>query len=66
VNLASSGLPASAAGATIRRHLFLSLCFVLLYLFLSSPTVIIISHLGFTVWYPATGLIFALLLGGGS
>jgi diguanylate cyclase (GGDEF)-like protein/PAS domain S-box-containing protein len=56
-------LPLSVVGRTFGRHLFLSLCFVVLYLFLSSPTVIIVSHLGFTVWYPATGLIFALLLG---
>jgi diguanylate cyclase (GGDEF)-like protein/PAS domain S-box-containing protein len=61
--LPSNDLPPGATGSTITRHLYLSLCFVLLYLFLSSPSVIIISKLGFTVWYPATGLIFALLLG---
>jgi diguanylate cyclase (GGDEF)-like protein/PAS domain S-box-containing protein len=60
---ASGGLTSGVVSSTIGRHLFLSVCFVLFYLFLSSPAVIVISHLGFTVWYPATGLIFALLLG---
>ena len=60
---ASGGVTSGVVGSTIGRHLILSVCFVLFYLFLSSPTVIVISHLGFTVWYPATGLIFALLLG---
>ena len=60
---ASGGATSGVVGSTIGRHLILSVCFVLFYLFLSSPTVIVISHLGFTVWYPATGLIFALLLG---
>jgi diguanylate cyclase (GGDEF)-like protein/PAS domain S-box-containing protein len=61
--LPSKDPPPAARGRTIRQHLYLSLCFVLLYLVLNSPAVIIISKLGFTVWYPATGLIFALLLG---
>jgi diguanylate cyclase (GGDEF)-like protein/PAS domain S-box-containing protein len=55
--------PLAAIVPTIGGHLFLSLCFIALYSFLSSPTVIIVSHLGLVVWYPATGLIFALLLG---
>ncbi len=62
-NRAADGGRAVAARSTIGRHLTLSVCFVLFYLFLSSPTVIVISHLGVTVWYPATGLVFALLLG---
>jgi diguanylate cyclase (GGDEF)-like protein/PAS domain S-box-containing protein len=60
----ADGLRASSgAFSAIGRHIFLSFCFVLLYVGLSSPNVIIVSHLGFTVWYPAVGLIFALLLG---
>jgi len=47
----------------IGRHALLCLCFLLIYVFLSSPAVIIISRLGLTVWYPAIGLIFALLTG---
>jgi diguanylate cyclase (GGDEF)-like protein/PAS domain S-box-containing protein len=47
----------------IGKHFLLSVCFILLYTFLSSPAVIIVSHLGFTVWYPAIGLVLALFLG---
>jgi diguanylate cyclase (GGDEF)-like protein/PAS domain S-box-containing protein len=36
---------------------------VLLYLFLNRPEVIMISQLGFTVWFPAVGLILAVMLG---
>jgi len=42
---------------------FLSLAFLFAYLLLSRPEVIFISQLGFTAWYPATGLVFAVLLG---
>jgi diguanylate cyclase (GGDEF)-like protein/PAS domain S-box-containing protein len=34
-----------------------------LYLFLNRPEIILISNLGFTAWYPAVGLIFAVMLG---
>jgi diguanylate cyclase (GGDEF)-like protein/PAS domain S-box-containing protein len=51
------------AGRLILRHVILSLAFVLLYLALNCPAVILISQLGFTAWYPATGLVLALLLG---
>jgi diguanylate cyclase (GGDEF)-like protein/PAS domain S-box-containing protein len=47
----------------IIRHVLLSIAFVLLYVFLSQPSVIFVSHLGWTAWYPATGLVLALLLG---
>ena len=47
----------------ITRHTVLSLCFVLLYLALNLPQVILISQLGSVAWYPATGLVLALLLG---
>jgi len=47
----------------IARHLLFVLSFVLLYLLLNQPWVILVSPgLGFTAWYPATGLIFAVLL----
>jgi diguanylate cyclase (GGDEF)-like protein/PAS domain S-box-containing protein len=50
-------------GRLITRHTVLSLCFVLLYLALNLPQVILISQLGSVAWYPATGLVLALLLG---
>jgi len=47
----------------IIRHALLSLSFVLLFLFLNRPEVIVISKLGSVVWYPAAGLTLAILLG---
>src|SRR5579862_3852764 len=51
------------SGRLIVRHAILSIVFVLLYLALNQPAVILISHLGSVTWYPATGLALALLLG---
>src|SRR5260370_41256493 len=36
---------------------------VLLYLLLNRPEVILLSQLGYSVWYPATGLILAVMVG---
>jgi signal transduction histidine kinase len=47
----------------IIRHLALSLIFLATFILLNRPEVILISHLESVVWYPATGLAFALLLG---
>jgi diguanylate cyclase (GGDEF)-like protein/PAS domain S-box-containing protein len=47
----------------VARHALLSAIFVLVYLLLSEPGVIFVSHLGWSAWYPATGLSLALLLG---
>jgi len=47
----------------IFRHALVSLSFVLLYLLLNRPEIILISRLGFITWYPAIGLVMALLLG---
>ena len=47
----------------IFRHAPVSLSFVLLYLLLNRPEVIFISRIGFVAWYPAIGLVMALLLG---
>src|SRR5580765_7814381 len=47
----------------IFRHSLISLSFVLLYLLLNRPEVILLSRLGFVTWYPAIGLVMALLLG---
>ncbi len=47
----------------ILRHAAVSLSFVLLYLLLNRPEVIFISRIGFVAWYPAIGLVMALLLG---
>jgi diguanylate cyclase (GGDEF)-like protein/PAS domain S-box-containing protein len=52
-----------ASKSLIFRHALLSAVFVAIYLLLSRPEVIFISGLGFTAWYPATGLILALMLG---
>jgi diguanylate cyclase (GGDEF)-like protein/PAS domain S-box-containing protein len=63
--------PGKAAGTAwlilnrqrILAHLVFSVGFVLLYISLNHPEIIMVSKLGFTVWYPATGLILALMLG---
>jgi diguanylate cyclase (GGDEF)-like protein/PAS domain S-box-containing protein len=47
----------------IIRHALVSLSFVLLYLLLDRPEVIFISRIGFVAWYPAIGLVMAILLG---
>src|ERR1039457_2578451 len=47
----------------IFRHVLLSVAFVLVFLLLNRPEVIVISHLGSVVWYPATGLLLAIMLG---
>ena len=47
----------------IIRHALLSLAFLLLYLLLNRPEVIFFSRIGFVAWYPAIGLVMALLLG---
>jgi diguanylate cyclase (GGDEF)-like protein/PAS domain S-box-containing protein len=54
--------PAGSKGL-IARHGLLSAAFVLVYLLLSQPGVIFISRLGWSAWYPATGLVLSLLLG---
>jgi diguanylate cyclase (GGDEF)-like protein/PAS domain S-box-containing protein len=45
------------------RHGILAVALLVLYLFLNRPEIILISNLGFTAWYPAVGLIFAVMLG---
>lgn len=45
------------------RHALFAVALVSLYLFLNRPEIILISNLGFTAWYPAVGLVFAVLLG---
>jgi integral membrane sensor domain MASE1 len=47
----------------IIRHALVSLSFVLLYLLLNRPEVIFLSRIGFVAWYPAIGLVMALMLG---
>jgi diguanylate cyclase (GGDEF)-like protein/PAS domain S-box-containing protein len=49
-------------GALWLRHAILSVSFVVVYLVLNRPEIILLSKLGFTTWYPATGLLFALML----
>jgi diguanylate cyclase (GGDEF)-like protein/PAS domain S-box-containing protein len=51
------------SGRLIICHATLSIVFVLLYLALNQPSVILISKLGSVAWYPATGLVLAVLLG---
>jgi diguanylate cyclase (GGDEF)-like protein/PAS domain S-box-containing protein len=48
---------------TLVRHALVSLSFVLLYLLLNRPEVIFFSRVGFVAWYPAIGLVMALMLG---
>lgn len=47
----------------IIQHTVLSLSFVLVYLLLNRPEVILFSRTGFVAWYPAIGLAMALMLG---
>src|SRR6267378_4012963 len=47
----------------IVRHALVSLSFLLLYLLLNRPEIIFFSRIGFVAWYPAIGLVMALLLG---
>src|SRR5258708_17610078 len=47
----------------IFRHALISLSFVLLYLLLNRPEVIFFSRIGFVAWYPAVGVVMALMLG---
>ncbi len=45
------------------RHAIFCVIVVLLYLLLNRPEVILLSQLGYSVWYPATGLILAVMVG---
>jgi len=48
---------------TIFRHTLVSLLFVLLYLLLNRPEIVLFSRIGLVAWYPAIGLVMALTLG---
>jgi diguanylate cyclase (GGDEF)-like protein/PAS domain S-box-containing protein len=48
---------------SIFRHAVISLSFLLLFVLLNRPEVIFFSRIGFVAWYPAIGLVMALLLG---
>ena len=58
-----SSTAAMIPGHSIGRRALLCLCFALLYVLLGSPSVIVVSQLGFTVWFPAVGLVLSLFLG---
>src|ERR1700722_2507968 len=45
------------------RHAILEIALLSLYLLLNRPEIILISNLGFTAWYPAVGLVFAVMSG---
>ena len=47
----------------IFRHALISVAFVLLYVLLNRPEVIFFSRIGFVAWYPAIGVVMALMLG---
>lgn len=47
----------------IVRHGLLAISFVFLCLLLNRPEVIVVSRLGYVVWYPAAGLALAFMLG---
>lgn len=47
---------------TIVGHALVSACVFLLFLILNRPEVVLLSRLGMTAWYPAAGLVFAILL----
>lgn len=48
---------------SIIHHLLLSVSFLLVFLVLNLPQTIFISQLGSSAWYPANGLVLALMLG---
>lgn len=48
---------------TILRHAFVSFSFLLVYVLLNRPEVIFFSRIGFVAWYPAIGVVMALMLG---
>jgi hypothetical protein len=45
------------------RHAVLSILFFALYVLLNRSDILMETQLGFTLWYPATGLALALMLG---
>ena len=51
------------ASAAVFPHVLLGLVFGVAYFLLNRPEVIVFSQLGFTSWYPPTGLALALMLG---
>jgi diguanylate cyclase (GGDEF)-like protein/PAS domain S-box-containing protein len=55
--------PRDTSSGLISRHVILAFAVIAAYLSLSRPEVILISNLGFTAWYPAVGLVFAVMLG---
>ena len=48
---------------TIVRHFVVSFWFVVLYLLLNRPEIVVFSRIGLVAWYPAIGLVMALTLG---
>ncbi|HTU40482.1 MAG TPA: ATP-binding protein [Candidatus Aquilonibacter sp.] len=48
---------------SIVRHGLLAISFVGLFLLLNRPEIILLSRLGYVVWYPAVGLVLGLMLG---
>jgi hypothetical protein len=49
-------------GRLIVRHVILSIVFLVLFLVLNRPELIFISRFGLSAWYPATGLVLALMV----
>ncbi len=58
-------MPCRNRGQLVFRNVLLSLVFLELYILLTTPQVIFFVRPGFTAWYPASGLVVALLLGVG-
>jgi diguanylate cyclase (GGDEF)-like protein/PAS domain S-box-containing protein len=56
-------IPFMRSQRLIIRHGLVCIAFVLLYLLLDRPEVIFVTRIGFVAWYPAIGLVMALLLG---
>lgn len=56
----SAGSLATMAPAL--RHLACSILLIGLYILLNQPGVILLTKLGFTLWFPATGLVLAAML----
>ena len=58
-----SEVPRMQRRRLIVRHAIVSISFIVLYFLLNRPEIVFFSRIGFVAWYPAIGLVMALMLG---
>ena len=61
-NKSEYGLSRAVEGPSVIGHAIVSVSFVVVFLLLNRPDVILISNLGSVAWYPALGVAVALML----